>query len=79
MTTQQPETITIDGTVHNVADFGEGVQRLVKIRTLWVAQLETERLSAAKSEAAIRGLDAELTSMVAKELVDKAAPAAAAE
>ena len=71
-----PTTITIDGVEHQVADFSTQVQQLVAIHTEWRKDLATERLAAAKTEAAIRNLDAELTQLVAKELADKAAPAA---
>lgn len=73
-----PTTITIDGTEHQVSSFSETVQRLVEIHTTWRNDLTVERLDVAKTEAAIRGLDTELSGLVAKELADKAAADAAA-
>ena len=75
MKIEAPTTITIDGTEHAVAGFSETVQRLVVIHTAWRNDLNTERLAVAKTEAAIRALDAELAQVVAKELAAKAAPA----
>ena len=72
-----PKTITIDGTEYPVSDFSETVQRLVAIHTEWRMDVAKERLAVAKTEAAIRGLDAELTQTVAAELKAKADAAAA--
>lgn len=75
-----PTTITVDGKEHQVADFSETVQRLVAIHTEWRNDLAKERLQAAKTEAALRALDAELTQTVAKELnPEPAADAAPAD
>lgn len=68
MQIENPVNITIDGTDHPVAGFSEQVQRLVAIHTEWRNQLQTQRLEVAKTEAAIRSLDAELSQLVAKEL-----------
>jgi hypothetical protein len=73
-----PQTITIDGAEHAVADFSETVQRLVAIHTEWRNELVKERLAAAKTEAAIRSLDAELTQTIQTELAAKAEAATAA-
>lgn len=66
-----PESITIDGVNHPVSKFSESVQRLVHLRTAWVNEMDAERRALAKTEAAIRGLDAELASLVTKELTDE--------
>lgn len=63
-----PTTITIDGTVHEVSKFSDTVKRLVDIHTEWRNELAEQRLAVAKTEAAIRSLDAELTQTIAKEL-----------
>lgn len=80
-----PTNITIDGKEYPVSQFSETVQRLVAIHTEWRNDLATERLAVAKTEAAIRALDAELAQAVQKELApapevaaNDAAPAAEA-
>ena len=55
-----PATFTIDGKEYPVTDFSETVQRLVLIHTEWRNELQAERLAVTKTEAAIRGLEAEL-------------------
>ncbi len=74
MTITAPTSITIDGVEHPVSGFSETVQRLVDIHTTWRNELATERLNVAKSEAAIRALDTELSQLVAKELNPEPAP-----
>ena len=79
-----PTNITIDGKDYPVSQFSETVQRLVAIHTEWRNDLAEERLAVAKTEAAIRSLDAELAQTVQKELAPapevtaEAAPAEAA-
>jgi len=75
---EAPKTITVDGNEYPVGTFSEVVQRLVAIHTEWRNELAAERLAIAKTEAALRALDAELSQTVAKELAEKAAPAAPA-
>jgi len=72
---EAPVTITVDGTEYPVNTFSETVQRLVAIHTEWRNDLQNERLAVAKTEAAIRALDAELSQAVAAELAAKNAPA----
>ena len=72
---EAPVTITVDGTEYPVTGFSETVQRLVAIHTEWRNNLQDERLAVAKTEAAIRALDAELSQAVAAELAAKNAPA----
>jgi hypothetical protein len=68
MKIENPTTITIDGKEMPISGFSETVQRLVTIHTEWANDLAKERLAVAKTEAAIRGLDAELTQTVQAEL-----------
>lgn len=75
---EAPKTITVDGKEHPVESFSEVIQRLVSIHTAWRNELADERLAVAKTEAALRALDAELTERVGKELAAKVAPAPAA-
>jgi len=82
MQIEAPKTITVDGKEFPVDGFSETVQRLVTIHTEWRNDLAKERLAVAKTEAAIRAVDAELAQAVAKELAppaanDEAAPAEA--
>lgn len=63
-----PKTLTVDGVEHQVVDFSETVQRLISIHTSWRNDLATERLAVAKTEAAVRSLDAELSQLVKSEL-----------
>ena len=67
--------ITVDGKEYPVSGFSETVQRLVTIHTAWRNDLQTERLAVTKTEAALRGLDAELSQTVQAEL-NPPAPAA---
>lgn len=67
-TIEAPATLTVDGKEYPVSGFSETVQRLVVIHTAWRNDLQTERLAVAKSEAAIRALDAELSQTIAAEL-----------
>lgn len=79
MNIASPAGLTIDGVNYPLEDFSETVQRLVAIRTQWQNELQTERLNVAKTEAAMRSLDVELTQTVSAELVAKAEEAQAAE
>lgn len=72
-----PQTLTVDGHEYPVAQFSETVQRLVAIHTEWRNDLQEERLKVAKTEAAMRALDAELAQTVAAELQAQAAREAA--
>jgi hypothetical protein len=78
MAEQATQTITIDGAEHAITEFSETVQRLVAIHTEWRNDLVKERLTVAKTEAAIRALDAELTQTIQAELAAKAEAAAPA-
>lgn len=72
MTIQVPTTITVDSVDYPVASFSESVQRLVTIHTEWQNELSKERMAVAKTEAAVRALNAELTQLVSAELAAKA-------
>lgn len=71
-----PTSITVEGTEYPLTAFSETVQRLVAIHTEWRNQQQTEKLALAKTEAALRALDAELMQVVAKELAPPAQTAA---
>ena len=71
MQLEVPKTVTIDDVEHPVSGFSEGVQRLVEIHTQWRSDLAGERLALAKTEAAIRNLDTELTQMIMTELKER--------
>lgn len=64
----QPSSITIEGVEYPVQNFSETVQRLVAIHTEWRNDLQAERLSLAKTEAAVRALDTEISQVVSAEL-----------
>ena len=76
---EAPQTITLDGVTHEVSAFSETIQRLVAIHTEWRNDLSAERLAVAKTEAAIRALDAELTQKMTEELAAKAAEVVAVD
>ena len=69
--TEPVKTLTIDGVEHEVAKFSESVQNLVVIHAQWSTDLIKERMNVAKTEAALRGLDAELSKLVSEELAPK--------
>lgn len=71
-----PSTFTVDGKEYPISSFSEVVQRLATIHTEWRNQLSAEKLDVAKTEAALRQLDAELSQTVTKELAEKNKPAA---
>ncbi len=73
----QINTITVDGKEHAITDFSQHVQTLVGIHSKWSVELQEQRLAVAKTEAALRGLDAELSGLVAKELAGPDETAAA--
>lgn len=75
----QINTITIDGKEYPLTDFSQQVQTLVGIHSKWSSELQEQRLDVAKTEAALRNLDAELSKLVASEIQAQAAPAADAE
>lgn len=75
----QINTLTIDGKEYPITDFSQQVQTLVGIHSKWSSDLQEQRLDVAKTEAALRNLDAELAKVVAEELAAKAPAQEAAE
>ncbi len=71
-----PASITVEGKEYPLTSFSEVVVRLANIHTEWRNQLSAEKLNVAKTEAALRQLDAELSQNVAKELAEKNKPTA---
>lgn len=71
MRIEAPVNLTVDGTEYPVANFSPTVQQLVAIHTSWRNDLQTERMKVAKTEAALRAIDAELAQAVAAELASE--------
>jgi hypothetical protein len=72
---ETPRTLTVDGTEYEVTSFSQQVQQLVVIHTQWKADATKERLALAKTEAAVRAVEAELSQLVGKEIAARNAPA----
>lgn len=72
----QLKTIIIDGQEYDLSMFSPRVQRLTQIIIMWEKQLQEQRLETAKTEAALREANREITGFIKEEL---AAPAAAVE
>lgn len=68
MQEQQLKTIIIDGQEFDISMFSEKVQRLTNIIMIWEKQLQDQRLEAAKTEAALREANREITAVVKDEL-----------
>jgi hypothetical protein len=68
MTIEMPKSITLDGKEYPISQFSETIQRLVGIHTEWRTDLVKERLAVAKTEAAIRAVDAELAGLINEEI-----------
>jgi hypothetical protein len=73
-----PENIVINDVQYPVAQFSDNVKKLVVIHTQWRQEQAEERLALAKTEAAIRNLDLELTQLVMREIKEKEEAAATA-
>jgi hypothetical protein len=72
----QLKTIIIDGTEYDLSMFSPQVQRLTQIILIWEKELQDLRLETAKSEAALREANREITELIKKELKPQAdAPA----
>jgi hypothetical protein len=65
---EAPVTVTIDGKEFPVSQFSDNVKQLIAIHTQWRNELTEERLKVAKTENALRALDAELSQTIAQEL-----------
>ena len=72
----QLKTIIIDGQEYDLSMFSPRVQRLTQIIIMWEKELQEQRLGVAKTEAALREANREITGSIKEEL---AAPAAAEE
>lgn len=64
----QLQTIIVDGQEYDLSMFSPRVQRLTQIIIQWESQLTEQRLEAAKTEAALRQANAEITAFVKEEL-----------
>jgi len=69
----QLKTIIIDGNEYDLSMFSPQVQRLTQIILIWEKELQDLRLEAAKSEAALREANREITDLIKKELNPQAA------
>ena len=72
----QLKTIIIDGQEYDLSMFSPRVQRLTQIIILWEKELQEQRLETAKTEAALREANREITGFIKEEL---AAPAVVEE
>ena len=68
MQIEMPQNIIIGGKEYSIGEFSDNVRKLVSIHTEWRSDLAKERLALAKTEAAIKALDAELSQLVTSEL-----------
>ena len=73
--TVEPQIITVDDVQYDLADFSEGVQRLVAIHKVWEAKVPEAKLEVARAEAAVRDLTRELIDLIKVELAEKETPA----
>ncbi len=73
------KTLTIDGKEYDLEVFSDQVKNYVALRTRWANDLSDERVKAAKTEAALKALDAELSQLVTKEVKEMAEKSAPAE
>lgn len=62
------KTIFIDGQEYDLSMFSQQVQRLTQIIVIWEKQLQDQRLETAKTEAALRAANKELTEYIKEEL-----------
>ena len=65
---EQLKTIIIDGQEYDLSMFSPQVQRLTQIILIWEKELQDLRLETAKSEAALREANREITELIKKEL-----------
>ena len=64
----QLKTIFIDGQEYYLSMFSQQVQRLTQIILIWEKELQEQRLEVAKTEAALREANREITELVKKEM-----------
>lgn len=69
----QLKTIIIDGQEYDLSMFSPRVQRLTQIIILWEKELQEQRLETAKTEAALREANREITGFIKEELAATAA------
>lgn len=67
---QEARTITIDNKVYDLDKLPERIKSLIGVHQEWVAELRTQRLAFAKTEAAIRDLVREIVGAVADDKVE---------
>ena len=60
--------ITVDQKEFDVEQFSDGVKQLIAIMNTWQSQLADERLAVAKTEAALRSLNQELSAAIKAEV-----------
>lgn len=74
MTIQIPKTILVNEKELPVENFSDEIKNLVTIFAHWQADLISERMKVAKSEAALRALNTELSEKLAEELKSQEEP-----
>ena len=73
------KTIIVDGQEYDLSMFSDRVQRLTAIILTWEQELQKARLEVAKTEAALREANREITGFIKEELAKNAPPAAETE
>ena len=68
----QLKTIIIDGQEYDLSMFSPKIQRLTQIILIWEKELQDLRLEAAKTEAALREANREITELIKAELSPQA-------
>jgi hypothetical protein len=63
-----PQTITLEGVEHKLDSFSNKVKHLVSIHTIWKNQLAEQNLEVAKTQAALKSLEMELSNLVSSEV-----------
>ena len=71
----QLKTIIIDGQEYDLSMFSDRVKRITQIILIWEKELQEKRLEVAKTEAALREANREITGFIKEELA-AGAPAA---
>ncbi len=69
------KTIIVDGQEYDLSMFSDRVKRLTQIILIWEKELQEKRLEVAKTEAALREANREITAFIKEEL-GAGAPAA---
>ena len=71
------KTIIIDGQEYDLSMFSDRVKRITQIILIWEKELQEKRLEVAKTEAALREANREITGFIKEEL--QVAPGGAGE